>query len=138
MPINKSTQKGGKHNSHIKIEDHAYKQLTVVISSKIEQKKKCPDQLCDEYDFSFVKKVKEFITKLSQSIWKTSREHFYIGEVTIIIPSNWHPPTGEEATELNFNGTVSYVNFDEIPIRIYPDKVCQRLDCIILNGIIRT
>jgi len=65
----------------------------------------------------------EFISKLSHAIWKTSKGHFYIGEVTIIIPANWQPPRGQEATDLNFNGTVSYVNFDEIPIRIYPDKV---------------
>ena len=65
----------------------------------------------------------EFISKLSYAIWKTSKSHFYIGEVTIIIPSNWQPPKGQEAEDLNFNGTVSYVNFDEIPIRIYPDKV---------------
>ena len=50
-------QKGGKHNSVIKIEDHAYKQLTVVISSKIGQPKKCADKLCDDYDFTFVTQV---------------------------------------------------------------------------------
>ena len=52
-----NTQKGGRHNSLIKIENHAYKQLTVVISSKIEQKKTCEDKLCDTYDFTLVKNV---------------------------------------------------------------------------------
>ena len=67
--------------------------------------------------------VQDFIRLLSKAIWTTSREHFYIGEVKIIIPGNWKPPVGETAKALNFNGTISYVNFDEVPIRIYPDKV---------------
>ena len=95
----------------------------MVISSKIEQKLTCPDKLCKTYDFTFVEKVQEFVKLLSKAIWTTSREHFYIGQATIIIPNNWQPPTGEMAEKLKYNGTISYVNFDEVPIRIYPDKV---------------
>ena len=40
------------------------------------------------------------------------------GEVTIVLPSNWMPPEGADAERLNFTGTISSINFDQVPIRI--------------------
>ena len=77
------------------------------------------------YDFTFLEKVQSFIKILSKSIYDASKQHFYIGHVTIVLPSNWIPPEGEESEKYNFNGTISSINFDEVPLRIYPDKVKQ-------------
>ena len=42
----------------------------------------------------------------------------FTGEVTIVLPSNWMPPEGADAERLNFTGTISSINFDQVPIRI--------------------
>ena len=49
----------------------------------------------------------------------------YLILVTIILPANWAPPpdNSEVKRRLNYNGTISSINFDQVPIRIYPDKV---------------
>ena len=51
-------------------------------------------------------------------MFEASKRHFYVGEVTIVLPSNWMPPEGADAERLNFTGTISSINFDQVPIRI--------------------
>ena len=81
-----------------------------------------------EYDFTFVEKVQTFAKSLSKAIFVASRGHFYISTVTVVLPANWvPPPDGDIKKRLNYNGTISSINFDQVPIRIYPDKVRERL-----------
>ena len=59
----------------------------------------------------------------SHASQKLSLESF-TGEVTIVLPSNWMPPEGADAERLNFTGTISSINFDQVPIRIVAISCC--------------
>ena len=51
----------------------------------------------------------------------------FTGEVTIVLPSNWMPPEGADAERLNFTGTISSINFDQVPIRIVVLQIGMKL-----------
>ena len=122
-----STQKVSKLSAPDKDQQDDY---TVEIPDEADDRCSSPWNKCKtysdtEFDFSFVEKVQQFSRDLSKSIFTASRGHFYIAEVTIILPANWEPPpsNSEVKKRLNYNGTISSINFDQVPIRIYPDKV---------------
>ncbi|CAG5081704.1 Oidioi.mRNA.OKI2018_I69.PAR.g9943.t2.cds [Oikopleura dioica] len=115
---------GGMLSSELEVVDNGYRHLNVIISSKIQQEEICEDEekrLNCKRTFKFIEKVKDFIKLLSKSIYEASRGHFYIESCNIIMPKSWDAPPANETEALNFGGTISYIDFDAIPIRIYPD-----------------